>query len=153
VIAHCFAAHFVEVEVDTQSGKVRVIRLVAAHDVGKAINLLGTENQIEGGAIQGMGFGLTEDQIFDQATGLCLNPNLVDYKLFTMKDIPEIHPLFIEPIDPYGPFGARGLGEPPYSVPAPAIANAISNAIGVRFIELPINIRSILDGRNKGSKA
>lgn len=153
VIAHCFAAHFVEVEVDTLSGKVRVIRLVAAHDVGKSINLLGTENQIEGGAIQGMGFGLTEDQIFDQATGLCLNPNLVDYKLFTMKDIPEIHALVIEPIDAYGPFGAKGVGEPPYSVPAPAIANAIYNAIGVRFTELPINIRSILEGRNKGSKA
>jgi len=153
VITHCFAAHFVEVEVDTLSGKVRVIRLVAAHDVGKAINLMATENQIEGGAIQGMGFGLTEDQIFDQATGICVNPNLVDYKVFTMKDIPEIQPLIIEPIDPYGPFGAKGVGEPPYSAPAPAIANAIYNAIGVRFTELPINIRSILEGRNKGSKA
>ena len=153
VITHCFAAHFVEVEVDTLSGKVRVIRLVAAHDVGKAINLMATENQIEGGAIQGMGFGLTEDQIFDQATGICVNPNLVDYKVFTMKDIPEIQPLIIEPLDPYGPFGAKGVGEPPYSAPAPAIANAIYNAIGVRFTELPINIRSILEGRNKGSKA
>lgn len=153
VVTFCFAAHFIEVEVDTLSGKVRVLKLVAAHDVGKTINLLGAENQVDGGAIQGMGFGLTEDQIFDKATGICVNPNLVDYKLFTMKDIPEIHPLFIEPIDPVGPFGAKGLGEPPYSVPAPAIANAIYNAIGVRFTELPINIRSILEGRNKGSKA
>ena len=70
-----------------------------------------------------------------------------------MKDIPEIHTLFIEPIDPVGPFGAKGLGEPPYSVPAPAIANAIYNAIGVRFTEVPINIRSILDGRNRVAKA
>jgi len=153
VVTHCFAAHFVEVEVDTLTGKVRVVKLVAAHDVGKTINLLGAENQVDGGAIQGMGFGLAENMIYDKNTGLCVNPNLVDYKLFTMKDIPEIHTLFIEPIDPVGPFGAKGLGEPPYSVPAPAIANAIYNAIGVRFTEVPINIRSILDGRNRVAKA
>jgi len=152
VITFCFAAHFVEVEVDTVSGKVRVLKLVAAHDVGKTINLSGMENQIDGGATQGMGFGLTEDQVFDQATGLCVNPNLVDYKLFTMKDIPEIQPVLIEPIDPVGPFGAKGVGEPAYSAPAPAIANAIYNAIGVRFTELPIKIRSILDGRNRVAK-
>jgi CO/xanthine dehydrogenase Mo-binding subunit len=99
-----------------------------------------------------MGFGLTENQIFDLPTGICLNPNLVDYKVFTLKDIPEIHPLIIEPVDPYGPFGAKGVGEPPYSVPAPAIANAIYNAIGVRFTELPIDIRSILDGRSREEK-
>ncbi len=153
VTTHCFAAHFVEVEVNIRTGKVRVLKLFAAHDVGKAINLSGAENQVDGGSIQGMGFGLAENQIFDQGTGLCLNPNLVDYKLFTMKDIPEIHPLFIEPIDPYGPFGAKGLGEPPYSVPAPAIANAIYNATGVRFTEIPIHIRSILEGCHQGSKA
>ncbi|MBM4314091.1 MAG: xanthine dehydrogenase family protein molybdopterin-binding subunit [Deltaproteobacteria bacterium] len=153
VVTYCFAAHFIEVEVDTLTGKVRLLKLVAAHDVGKAINLLGAENQVDGGAIQGMGFGLTEDQITDKATGICVNPNLVDYKLLTMKDIPEIQPLFIEPIDPVGPFGAKGLGEPPYSVPAPAIANAIYNAIGVRFTDLPLNIRSILEGRSTGSKA
>lgn len=153
VVTFSFAADFVEVEVDTLSGKVRIVKLVAAHDMGKAINVLATENQIEGGAIQGMGFGLMENQIFDPATGICVNPNLVDYKIFTMKDVPEIHPLLIEPIEPHGPFGARGIGEPPYSVPAPALANAIYNAIGVRFSELPINIRSILDGKNKASKA
>jgi len=153
MITFCFAAHFVEVEVDTLSGKVRVIKLVAAHDVGKTINMLGMENQIDGGAIQGMGFGLTEDQICDKGTGICLNPNLVDYKLFTMKDIPEIQHVLIEPIDPVGPFGAKGLGEPPIGPPAPAIANAIYNAIGVRFTEVPINIRSILDGQKRVAKA
>ena len=75
-----------------------------------------------------------------------MNPNLVDYKLLTIKDIPEIQPLLSKPIDPMGPFGAKGVGEPPYSVPAPAIANAIYNAIGVRFIRVPINNRSILEG-------
>ena len=153
VVTYCFAAHFIEVEVDTLTGKVRVNKIVAAHDVGKTINLSGAENQVDGGAIQGMGFGTTEHMIFDKGTGICVNPNLVDYKLVTMKDIPEIHPLFIEPIDPVGPFGAKGLGEPPYSVPAPAIANAVYNAIGVRFAGPPINISSILEGFNKGSKA
>jgi len=152
VIFHTFAAHFVEVEVDTRSGKVKVIKLVAAHDLGRAINLMAVENQIEGGAIQGMGFGLMEDQILDKTTGICVNPNLLDYKLFTIKDVPEIHPIIVESIDPYGPFGAKGVGEPPYSVPAPAIANAIYNAIGVRFNRLPITSRLVLEGL-KGLKA
>jgi CO/xanthine dehydrogenase Mo-binding subunit len=153
MITFCFAAHFVEVEVDTLSGKVRVIKLVAAHDVGKTINMLGMENQIDGGVIQGLGFGLTEDQICDKGTGICVNPNLVDYKLFTMKDIPEIQHVLVEPIDPVGPFGAKGVGEPPIGPPAPAIANAIYNAIGVRFTEVPVNIRSILDGQKRVAKA
>lgn len=146
VIFHTFAAHFVEVEVDTRTGMVRVLRLIAAHDVGRAINPLATENQIEGGVIQGIGYGLREEQIFDSRTGVCLNPNVLDYKMSTIKDIPEIRPLIIEPVDPHGPFGAKGVGEPPYSVPAPAIANAIYNAIGVRFKEIPITTRAMLDG-------
>jgi CO/xanthine dehydrogenase Mo-binding subunit len=141
----------VEVEVDTRTGVVKVIKLFAAHDVGRAINLLSVENQIQGGAIQGMGFGLMEDQITDKNTGACVNPSLVDYKLFTMKDIPEIVPIVVESNDPFGPFGAKGVGEPPYSVPTPAITNAIYNAIGVRFNQLPITSRSVLDGL-KGKK-
>jgi CO/xanthine dehydrogenase Mo-binding subunit len=144
VLMHTFAAHFAEVEVDIRSGVVKVVKLVAAHDVGRAVNLLAVENQIQGGAIQGMGFGLTESQIFDRSTGVCVNPDLVNYKLFTMKDVPEIIPVVVEPIDPYGPFGAKGVGEPPYSVPAPAIVNAIYNAIGVRFNEIPVQPRAIL---------
>ena len=151
-IVHTFAAHYAEVDVDTRTGKVKVLKLFAAHDVGKAINMLSVENQIQGGAIQGMGFGLMEDQIYDRMTGICVNPNVLDYKMFTMKDIYEINPIVVEPIDPYGPFGAKGVGEPPYSVPAPAIANAIYNAIGVRFKELPITPRAILEGL-KGLKA
>lgn len=152
VVMYVFAAHFVEVEVNTRSGAVKVIKLVAAHDVGKVINLQGVENQIAGGSIQGMGYGLTEDQILDGKSGICLNPNLVDYKLFTIKDVPEIQAIAVESIDPYGPFGAKGVGEPPYSVPAPAIANAVYNAIGVRFDRIPINNRLVLEGL-KGAKA
>ena len=153
VTTYCFAAHFAEVEVDVRSGKVRVLKLVAAHDAGKVINPLGAENQIEGGVIQAIGFALTENEVFDRASGVCLNPNLVDYKLMTMKDIPEIQSVFIESPDPHGPFGAKGLGEPPYAVPAPAIANAIYNAIGVRFTEIPISAASVLQGLNKRAAA
>jgi CO/xanthine dehydrogenase Mo-binding subunit len=145
-----FAAHFAEVTVDTRTGKVEVVRLIAAHDVGRVINLLGCENQIQGGAMMGMGFGLMERQYIDGQTGICLNPNMVDFKIPSILDAPMIEPIIVEPGDPYGPFGAKGVGEPPYSLPAPAIANAIYNAVGVRCHELPINIRSILDGLNKG---
>jgi CO/xanthine dehydrogenase Mo-binding subunit len=143
-----FAAHFAEVAVDTLTGKVEVLRLIAAHDVGRAINLLGCENQIEGGAIMGMGFGLTERLYVDPQTGICLNPNMVDFKIPSILDLPAIEPVMIEPEDPFGPFGAKGVGEPPYSLPAPAIANAIYNAVGIRCNEIPITIRSILDRKS-----
>jgi CO/xanthine dehydrogenase Mo-binding subunit len=146
-----FAVHFAEVTVDTRTGKVEVVRLIAAHDVGRVINLLGCENQIQGGAIMGMGFGLMERLYLDGQTGICLNPNMVDFKVPSILDVPIIEPIIVEPEDPFGPFGAKGVGEPPYSLPAPAIANAIYNAVGVRFNEIPINIRSILEGLTRGS--
>ncbi len=135
---------------DTRTGKVDVLRIVAAHDVGQVINRIGCENQIEGGTIMGMGYGIMERQYIDGNTGICLNPNLVDFKVASMLDVPDIEPVIVEPQDPFGPFGAKGVGEPPCSVPAPAIANAIYNAVGVRCTEIPINIRSILDGLEKG---
>ena len=150
VLLHSFGAHFAEVTVDTRTGKVEILRLVAAHDVGRMINRLGCENQIQGGAIMGIGYGILERQYMDGQTGICINPNLVDFKIPSILDVPMVEPIIVEPEDPYGPFGAKGIGEPPYSVPTPAIANAIYNAIGVRFNEIPINIRSILDGLEKG---
>jgi CO/xanthine dehydrogenase Mo-binding subunit len=144
VVVHTFATHFAEVEVDTRTGAVRVVQLVAVHDMGRAINVMATENQIEGGATQGIGFCLSEEQIMDRATGICVNPSYLDYKVATIKDVPEIVPVMVESIEPTGPFGAKGIGEPPYSAAAPAITNAIYNAIGVRFSEIPINNRSIL---------
>jgi len=144
--SHGFAAQFAEVEVDTRNGHVKVLKIVAAHDLGRVINPLSAENQIEGGVIQGMAYGLTEEQIYDKATGICVNPNHLNYKLPTIKDAPEIVSIMVESVDKYGPYGAKGIGEPPYSPPAPAIANAIYNAIGVRFTELPITNRAILMG-------
>jgi len=146
VFFHGFAAGFAEVEVDTRTGHVKVLKIVAAHDLGRAINPLTAESQIEGGVVQGIGFGMTEDQIYDKATGICVNPNHLNYKLMTMKDVPEIVPIIVESIDKLGPYGAKGIGEPPYTPPTPAIANAIYNAIGVRFSELPITNRAILMG-------
>jgi CO/xanthine dehydrogenase Mo-binding subunit len=145
-----FGAHFAEVDVDIRTGKVTVLRLIAAHDVGRAINRLGCENQIQGGAIMGIGFGLLERQYIDGQTGICVNPNMVDFKIPSILDVPAVEPIIVEPDDPYGPFGAKGVGEPPYSIPAPAIANAIYNAVGVRCNEIPINIRAIIDGLAKG---
>jgi CO/xanthine dehydrogenase Mo-binding subunit len=145
-----FGVHFAEVAVDTRTGKVQVLRLIAAHDVGRVINLLGCENQIQGGAIMGIGFGLMEKQVIDGQTGICVNPNMVDFKIPSILDVPMVEPIIVESEDPHGPFGAKGVGEPPYSLPAPAIANAIYNAVGVRCNEIPVNIRSILEGLKKG---
>lgn len=152
VAMHTFGAHFAEVAVDTRTGKIEVLRLIAAHDVGRAINRLGCENQIEGGSIMGIGYGMLERQYIDSQTGICVNPNLVDFKIPSILDVPRVEPIIVESEDPYGPFGAKGVGEPPYGVPAPAIANAIYNAVGVRFDEIPINLRSILDrlGKDRG---
>ena len=149
VATHTFGAHFAEVAVDTRTGKVEILRLVAAHDVGRVINRLGCENQIEGGAVMGMGFGLFEKQHMDGHTGICVNPNMVDFKIPSVLDVPMVEPILVESEEPTGPFGAKGVGEPPYGVPAPAIANAIYNAVGVRFNEIPINIQSILEGLEK----
>jgi CO/xanthine dehydrogenase Mo-binding subunit len=85
----------------------------------------------------------------DAQTGICVNPNMVDFKIPSILDVPIVESIIVEPEDPYGPFGAKGVGEPPYGVPAPAIANAIYNAVGLRFNEIPINIRSILEGLEK----
>ncbi len=144
LVFHIPGAEFAEVEVDTRTGAVKVLRLVAVHDLGRAINPMTAESQIEGGAIQGMAFALMEEQILDKNTGICVNPNHLNYRLPSIKDVPEVTAKMVESVDPYGPFGAKGIGEPPYSPPAPAIANAIYNAIGVRFSELPITNRAIL---------
>jgi CO/xanthine dehydrogenase Mo-binding subunit len=145
IFTNTFAADIAEVEVDTRTGAVKVLKIVAASDVGRAINPLTAESQLDGGVILGVGFGLAEEQMLNKATGICVNPNHLNYKIPSIKDIPtEIVPILVESVDKVGPFGAKGIGEPVCSPPAPAIANAIYNAIGVRFTELPISNRAIL---------
>ena len=142
--ARGFAAHFAEVEVDTEAGQVKVLRYVAAHDVGKAIHPKIVENQIEGGVIQGIALALTEELVFNRATGRLVNANLTDFKVPTIKDSPPIDVILIEPGEPLGAFGAKGSGETPTHAPMAAIANAIYNATGKRVREVPMTPRRML---------
>jgi len=139
-----FATHIAEVEVDPGTGRVDVIDFVAAHDVGKAINPLLVEGQIEGGVAQGIGWALTEGLKFKD--GGIMNPNFHDYKILTIKDITKINPILIETIDPNGPFGAKGIGECAMVPTAPAIINAIYDAVGVRIKDLPATPEKVFKG-------
>jgi xanthine dehydrogenase molybdenum-binding subunit len=144
------SAEFVEVEVDTETGEVKVLRVVFAHDIGRVINPAGAEGQVEGGFQQGLGFALMENLVFDQTSGACLAGDFLNYKMPTALEMPsEIKSIFIESEEPTGPFGAKSLSEPCLIVPAPAIANAIYNAIGVRIRELPITPEKILAALGK----
>lgn len=139
-----FGAQFAQVEVNTGTGEVRVLKVVSVHDVGRVINPVTLNNQIEGGIVQGVGYGLMEEMVWDKGTGIMLNPNLHAYKLPTILDIPEVVAGVAEGADPANNIGAKGVGEPPVIPTAPAIANAIYNAIGVRLKELPITPDKVL---------
>ena len=141
-MTYAYGTHGVEVEVDKETGKVKILKYVAAHDVGKAINPMLLEGQIYGAVSMGVGYGLTEQLIFDK--GECMNPNFRDYKVLTAKDVIPVEPIIVETIDRDGPFGAKGIGEPGCVPSAPAIANAIYDAIGVRINSLPITPEKIL---------
>ncbi|MEK7310887.1 MAG: molybdopterin cofactor-binding domain-containing protein, partial [Chloroflexota bacterium] len=140
--AYGFGAQMAEVEVDTETGKVRVLRLVCANDVGRAINPMAVEGQIEGGAQMGLGYALTEEVIVKE--GRVLNPDFLDYRLFTSADMPEIETIIIETDDPQGPFGAKGVGEMGGTPTAAAIANAIYDAVGVRLTTVPMTPERVL---------
>lgn len=144
------SVEFVEVEVDTETGEVSILRVVFAHDIGKVINPSAAEGQVEGGFQQGMGYALMENIQFDQETGACLTSDFLDYKMPTAVEMNfPIESIFIESDEPTGPFGAKSLSEPCTTVPAPAIANAIYNAVGVRIRELPITPEKILAALGK----
>jgi len=140
-----WAAHAVEVEVDTANGTVQATKIVAAHDIGRALNPFALEQQIEGGVVMAMGAVLTEELLRDQGTGLPLNPNMLDYKPLSIEDAPEnIEVVLIEKPKEYGVFGAHGVGEPPMSPPAPAIAAAVYNAAGIWLDNMPITREKVL---------
>jgi len=145
--AMAFATQLAEVQVDPLTGKVELLNFYAAHDLGKAINPIMAEGQIEGGAVMGFGWALSEEIKFNN--GRILNPNFHDYQIFTIKDIPKIVPILVEPDDPNGPFGAKGLGEPAMVCTAPAIINAIYDAVGVRIKDMPANSEKIFNGIKK----
>ena len=134
-----FGAQFAEVEVDTWTGVVRVVRLTAVHDVGRVINPLLARSQLEGGIIQGIGFALFEERVIDERLGRLLNAGLHEYKVPTMADMPEIDASCLDTVDTVAnPVGARGLAEPPIIPTAPAIANAVADALGVPVNEIPL---------------
>ena len=139
-----FTVCFVEVEVDTQTGQIKVIRAVTGADVGTPINLNSVEGQIAGGLHMGLGFALLEDTHFDGKTGKILNPNFRDYKTLTALDMPLIEKMIADTFEPTGPFGAKGVGEGATNPVAAAVANAIYNAVGVRIKDLPISLEKIL---------
>jgi xanthine dehydrogenase molybdenum-binding subunit len=128
--------------VDEETGKVKVLDYVAAHDVGRAINPLLLEGQVYGGVVMGLGYALTEEVVTKD--GQNMNANFRDYKLFTAKDAIRIKAPVVETYDEYGPFGAKGIGEPGCVPTAPAIANAIYDAVGVRIFDLPITPEKVL---------
>ncbi len=133
---------------DTETGQVKVVKLVTAVDCGVAINPQLAEGQVEGAVTQGMGYALFEEMTFDEK-GRLLNPNFADYKLFNAFDMPQLETILIETYEESGPYGAKSIGEGPINTPAPAIANAIYDAVGIRLCDLPMTAEKVLTALKK----
>ncbi|NLT35280.1 MAG: xanthine dehydrogenase family protein molybdopterin-binding subunit [Gaiellales bacterium] len=139
---YAFGAAGVEVEVDKETGEVKILNLVSAHDVGRAVNPILVKGQVYGAAYQGVGMGLSERvQVVE---GKVVNGNFRDYKILTAKDTFPVEAVIVEDPDPAGPYGAKGIGEPGLVPTAPAIANAVYDAVGVRILDLPITPEKVL---------
>ncbi len=147
---YAFGATGVEVEVDENTGEVKILQLYAAHDVGKAINPTLIKGQIYGAGYIGVGYGLTEEMKLEK--GRVMNPNFLDYKMLTAKDTIPVTPMIIETDEKDGPFGAKGIGEPGLVPTAPAIANAVYDAVGVRITDLPITPEKVLKALKEKQK-
>jgi carbon-monoxide dehydrogenase large subunit len=149
-----FCTQAAEIEVDIETGVIRVLRVAAATDVGKAINPMTCEQQIEGGVIMGLSNGLFEG--FSIRDGRIENGSFADYKVATIQDLPEITPIIVESVHDEAPFGAKGIGEPAAAATPPAIANALYDAVGIRIADLPITPEKVLqalaekDGASSG---
>ena len=137
-----FGSIAAEVAVDIETGRVNVLKLVSCFDVGQAINSLSAEGQLEGGAVYGLGYGLMEEVILDK--GITMTPSFSEYLLPTAMDVPQVKTIMVESGDGAGPFGAKGIGEPSTVPVAPAIANAVCDAIGARIYDLPLTPEKIL---------
>lgn len=155
VAIRTFGVQFAEVEVDIDTGEVALLRHVAVHDCGRVISPRQAQSQVAGGITQGIGYALTEELVIDPQTGIVLNPNLEDYLIPTIADIPPIDGRLLDIIDQIdNSIGVKGLGEPPIIPTAPAVANAIADAIGVRITEIPITRAKILAAlRQEGARA
>jgi xanthine dehydrogenase molybdenum-binding subunit len=147
---YAFAAQAIEVEVDTATGNIQVLHVHVAQDVGKVLNPLLLDGQIHGGVLQGVGYAISEEMIFDK--GRLLNPNFHNYKLLTAADVPEIHFYAVETHDQQGPYGAKGVAEAPLIPTAAAIANAVCRALDLEVIELPLTPERVLKALYKQKK-
>lgn len=151
-VHYTVGAAAIKIEVDKQTGKIKILKAVEAIDCGKAINPLNVKDQMIGGLLQGLATALYEDMRFDK-NGKILNPNFTDYKIPTSLDIPEeVVPIVVEVAQPDGPFGARGMAEHPMIPAAPIIANAVEDAVGVRIKALPVTAEKIALALAKGEK-
>ncbi len=137
-----FTVTFVEVEVDTLTGIVRVIRAVQGADAGTTVNINNVKGQVAGGLHMGLGFALMEDTCFDEQ-GKVVNPNFLDYKMLLAEDMPDVETVLADTYEPTGPFGAKGIGEGATNPVAAAVTNAIYNAVGVRITDLPATMEKI----------
>jgi len=133
---YAYGAQAIEVAVDIETGEVTVLKTVAAHDVGQCINRAAVEGQIHGGTQNGLGYALTEEMLYDE--GRLTTPSFSEYLMPTSMDMPHVEAIILESRSGLGPFGSKGIGEPSMTPVAPAVANAIADAIGVRVFEMPI---------------
>jgi xanthine dehydrogenase molybdenum-binding subunit len=145
-----YIATFAEVEVDTATGQTQVLRMVVVNDCGTVMYASGAEAQQVGGQVTAVGEALTEEIIYDEATGFPLNFNWIDYQIPTMADMPEVEPALLEVWRGGGEYGACGIGEGTVTCGPRAILNAIYNAIGVRIDDIPIKPEKVLEALGKG---
>ncbi len=150
---HTFGVQIAEVEVDTESGDVTVLQVVASHDCGRIVNPVMVESQVIGGVTQGIGYALTEERVVDDRFGVVLNANLEEYKVPTVADVPPITFAAVDVADPgSNSLGVKGIGEPPLIPTAPAIANAVFDAAGIRIRHAPLSRRRVLAALERQSK-
>lgn len=143
---YTYGAHAVQVAVDTETGEVTILKSIGAHDVGQAVNIAAVEGQIEGGVAQGHGYALSEELIYKD--GCLVTPSLSEYLCPTSMDSPRIESIVLESRSGLGPFGAKGIGEPGHTPAAPAVANAVADAIGVRVHDFPLTPEKITGAIN-----
>lgn len=144
-----FGAQAAEVELDVESGELRVVRVVSAHDIGRALNPKLVESQQYGGVIMGLGYGLYEEPEIDPKTGLLLNADVHHYRVPTVLEVPDIQAINIEGEDPYYPYSAKPVGEAPLLAVSPAVRNAVLHAAGIAINKLPISVATLLDALEK----
>jgi CO/xanthine dehydrogenase Mo-binding subunit len=145
-----FGTHLADVEVDLDTGQVKILRYIASHDVGRAINPLSVEGQIAGAAVQGIGQALLEEIVVQD--GVNLTGGFFQYLIPTAMDVPDIEAIVLQSGEGLGPFGARGIGEPPIGPPLAVISSAIADAVGARPTTLPITPERVLECIERGSR-